>query len=119
MRKLAWLLLMPLVFAGCGRRAALPPIPSPDGSMTLHTRIEQSKADPAAYLCVVLEIRDPTGRVLHSENTRASDVMRWDMAWVANDRIRLKSSDIGTYDWHRQDDGRWVKEPVPRANQGP
>jgi hypothetical protein len=78
--------------------------------MTLHTSIEQSRDDPGAYLCVILEIRDRDGKVLHSENTRASDVMRWDLSWISDDRIRLKSSDIGTHDWQRKDDGRWSKE---------
>ncbi len=81
--------------------------------MTLHTRIESSRADPGAYLCVIFEIRDRSGRVLYSENTRASDTMRWDLAWVSNNRIRLESSDIGRYDWRRQADGTWVKASVP------
>jgi hypothetical protein len=78
--------------------------------MTLHTRIEQSRSDPTLYLCVIFEIRDRSGCILHTENTRASDVMRWEMSWVDNDRIRLRSSDIGTYEWVRQADGRWLKE---------
>ena len=36
--------------------------------------------------------------------------MRWETSWVTNERIRLKSSDIGTHYWRRQADGRWVKE---------
>jgi hypothetical protein len=99
-----------LLIAGCGSRGTPPPIPSPDGSMTLHTRIERSKADLVTYLCVIFEIRDRTGRVTHTENTRASDRMRWNLSWVSNDRIRLKSSDIGTFEWKRLADGRWVKE---------
>ena len=86
------------------------PVPSPDGSMTLHTRVEQSRADPRTYLCVIFEVRDKSGRVLHSENTRASDRMRWEMSWVTNERVRLRSSDIGTYEWRRQADGKWVRE---------
>jgi hypothetical protein len=34
----------------------------------LHTRIERSRQDPVAYLCVIFEIRDPWGRLLYSEN---------------------------------------------------
>jgi hypothetical protein len=98
-----------LVLAGCARQGRAP-VASPDGSMTLHTRVEQSQKDRGAYLCIVFEIRDASGRVLHSENTRASDVMRWDMFWITNDRIGLKSSDIGTFYWQRQADGSWKKE---------
>jgi hypothetical protein len=82
--------------------------------MTLHTRVNQSRDDPGAYLCVIFEIRDRSGRVLHSENTRASDLMRWDMAWVSDDRVCLESSDIGTSCWRKQPDGFWVKEQAEK-----
>jgi hypothetical protein len=108
------LLVACILLSGCTSRLP-PPASSPDGSMTLHTRIERSRQDPAAYLCVAFEIRDASGRVLHAENTRASDRMRWDLSWVSNDRIRLRSSDIGTYDWRRQPDGRWSKDE-PRTS---
>jgi hypothetical protein len=107
--KLATLLTLCVLVAGCGARMTNPAIPSPDGSVTLHTRIEQSRADPGAYLCVIFEIRDRSGRVIHAENTRASDRMRWKLSWVSNDRIRLNSSDIGTYEWKRLADGTWSK----------
>ena len=110
MLRRATLTALVLLIAGCGSRGTPPPIPSPDGSMTLHTRIEQSKADLVKYLCVIFEIRDRTGRVIHTENTGASDRMRWNLSWVSNDRIRLKSSDIGTYEWKRLSDGTWAKE---------
>jgi hypothetical protein len=103
------LLISCLLLAGCARHGPAP-VPSPDGSMTLHTRVEQSRSDLSSYLCVIFEVRDKSGRVLHSENTRASDRMRWEMSWVTNERVRLKSSDIGTHDWRRQADGKWVKE---------
>lgn len=112
MRQVFGLALVGLLAAGCGGRQGRPPVPSPDGTMTLHTRIERSRRDPGAYLCVILEIRDRSGRVLHSENTRASDAMRWDVSWISNDRIRLESSDIGTYDWRKQPGGGWVREPA-------
>ncbi|MEO6812063.1 MAG: hypothetical protein ABI353_23375 [Isosphaeraceae bacterium] len=83
--------------------------------MTLHTRIEQSRDDPGAYLCVIFEIHDHSGHVLFTENSRASDMMRWNISWVSDDRIRLESSDIGTSYWRQQADGGWVKEnPVGR-----
>jgi hypothetical protein len=68
-------------------------------------------------LCVIFEVRDTSGRILHTENTLASDRMRWYMSWVSNDRIRLKSSDIGTYYWQRRADGSWQKEE-PRSAGG-
>lgn len=112
MHKFACLSLVCLFIAGCGGRQGQPPIPSPGGTMTLHSSIEQRRDDPSAYGCVVFEIRDSTGRVLHAENTRASDFMRWNMAWLADDHVRLESSDIGARHWRRQPDGVWVQEPV-------
>lgn len=109
LKKTALFLFSSVVLAGCARQGPAP-LPSPDRSMTLRTRVEHSRSDPGAYLCVIFEVRDMAGRVLHSENTRASDVMRWDMSWITNERIRLKSSDIGTHYWRRQADGSWVKE---------
>jgi hypothetical protein len=114
MQKLLGLSLLCLLVAGCGSHSGQPPISSPDGAMTLHTRIEQSRADPGAYLCVIFEIRDRLGRVQHSENTRASAIMRWNMSWVSDDRIRLESSDIGTYHWRKHRDGSWVQEHTDR-----
>ena len=119
MRKHVGIAFLGLLAAGCGGRRASPPVPSPDGSMTLATRIEQSRNDPGAYLCVVFEVRDGSGRVLHSENTRASDTMRWNMSWISDRRIRLQSSDIGTSYWDRQEGGTWVKEqPQKPADDG-
>ena len=112
------LCLLFLFVAACGGRRAPAPIASPDGSMTLHTRVEQSRADPETYLCVVFEIRDQSGLMLHEENTRASDRMRWKMSWNSKDRIRLESSDIGTYHWRRQADGTWAKESLKDSPGG-
>jgi hypothetical protein len=116
--KIASLSLLFLLTSGCRGRPGHAPIPSPDGSMRLHTRVEQSRSDPATHLCVIFEIRDSSGRILYSENTKASDVMRWRMSWVGDDRIRLESSDIGTYHWRRQADGGWVKESAERSSAG-
>ncbi len=94
---------------GCGRDAA-PAVVSPDGSLTLVTSVEHTRADPRKYLCVVFEIRDRTGKVLHSENTGASHLSQWRMNWASTNEIRLVSSDIGTYCWSSQADGTWKKE---------
>jgi hypothetical protein len=51
-------------------------------------------------------------------STRASDVMRWEMSWVADDRIPLESSDIGTYEWMRQTDRNWEKEQAAKSPAG-
>ena len=118
MVKIASLSLLFLLASGCSRGHGRAPIPSPDGSMTLHARIEQSRNDPVTYRCVIFEIRDGSGRILHTENTRASDTMRWKMSWVSDNRIRLESSDIGTYEWIRQADGDWVREEATKSSTG-
>ena len=77
--------------------------------MEIVTSVEKSKADPKTYLCVVFEIRNKVGQVLTKENTRASDTMKWSMSWVSTNKIKLDSSDIGTYFWEEQADGTWKK----------
>jgi len=77
--------------------------------MTIVTSIEQSQTDPTAYLCVVFEIRNKQGRVLYKENTHASDRMRWNMDWISTNKVRLASSDNGTYFWEQQTNGVWKK----------
>jgi hypothetical protein len=97
---------MLLVLAnGCTSKSRT--IPSPDGSMEIVTSVEQSRADPTAYPCVIFEIRDKQGRVLYKQNTHASDRMRWNMDWVLTNRIRLVSSDIGTRLWEQETNGNW------------
>ncbi|MDB6022561.1 MAG: hypothetical protein JWQ04_2418 [Pedosphaera sp.] len=77
--------------------------------MVLMTSIDQSKEDPKTYLCVVFEIRDQSGKVIHKENTRASAASKWNMSWISNEEIELKSSDIGDYRWKKQPNGNWQK----------
>jgi hypothetical protein len=117
MRKRA-LLIAVFAIAGCGTRRDAAPIPSPDGSLMLRTHVELSRDDPVTYRCVVFEIRDGAGRVLHAENTRASNAMRWSMSWVGNDCVRLRSSDIGSRHWRRHADGRWLKEEAEKPLVG-
>jgi len=87
-----------------------PPLPSPDGSFALHTSIERSRSDPTAYGCVIVEVRDKSGKVLHRENSHASAFQRWDVRWTSNEEFTLTSSDIGTYMWKRQSDATWTKQ---------
>ena len=103
------LLLTALVLVGCSPASRQVSQPSPDGKLTLVAFPQQSTNNRVLQL-VMFEIRDQAGKVLHREDTRASDAMRWGMAWVSNERIELKSSDIGTYYWSRQHDGTWRKE---------
>lgn len=85
------------------------PLPSPDGSLTLHTHGERGRADPRSHQCGVIEIRDTEGRLVHAENTRASARMRCHFEWESDDRVRMVSGDIGTRHWWRTG-GRWVRE---------
>jgi hypothetical protein len=100
---------MLVMVSGCGRKTP-PRLISPDGSLTLVTSVEHSRADPVTYRCVVFEIRDRVGKVLHRENTRASELSRWQMTWVSTNTIKLESSDIGTYAWSKQVHGTWKKQ---------
>jgi hypothetical protein len=108
------MLLATVALCGCARKPQ-PPVSSPDGSMSLHTWIEESKSNPTTYLCVVFRIRDARGRFLHEENTHASDGMRWRMSWISNECVRLDSSDIGTCFWEIQPDGSWSKVDRPKS----
>jgi hypothetical protein len=98
---------MALLVTGCNRTAAAPAQKSPDGTMTLATSVNQSKANPTRYLCVIVDITDSTGRTLHHEVTPASATQRWSISWLSNDEILLNSSDVGSYHIRRQSDGTW------------
>ena len=99
--------LLLMIAVGCTSQSQT--IPSPDGSLVVVTSVEKRKADPKIYLCVIFEIRDRAGKVLHKENTHASDVSKWSIAWLSTNKIQLDSSDIGTYVWEKQSDGTWKK----------
>jgi hypothetical protein len=81
--------------------------------MTLTTAVNQSKANPSRYLCVIVEITDSAGTTLHHEVTPASNTQRWSIAWVSNDEVLIKSSDVGNYHIRRNSDGTWKGETAP------
>ena len=83
------LLISCLLLAGCARHGPAP-VPSPDGSMTLHTRVEQSRSDPRTYLCVIFEVRDKSGRRPALGEHEGVGSMRCEMSWVTNERVRLR-----------------------------
>jgi len=96
-----------MALCGCSSRTPTPELKSPDGQLVLVTSINTSQADMTKYLCVKFEIRDSSGTVLYQEQTGASTRMKWRMYWDGNRRVVLESSDIGTYAWEQQPDGKW------------
>src|SRR3954471_18438103 len=106
------LMIVAVLVTGCNRTTAASTQKSPDGTMTLATSVNQSKANPTRYLCVVVDITDSAGKTLHHEVTPASDTQRWSIRWVTNDEVPLTSSDVGTYHIRRQPDGTWKGEPA-------
>ena len=109
-----------LVFQGCGQSPSTSvSIPSPDGSLLLKSSVNQNTSDPAAYLRVVVEIKDLYGNRVFRETTPASDTMRWSIHWISNDAILLEGSDIGRYIIRRMDEKMWIggfESPNPQAS---
>lgn len=99
-----------LALSGCSPTPNLAPIPSPDSRLTIVPTINQSQSDPTKYLCVRFAIVDGKGKILHQEQTAASTRMKWSLKWQSNDKIVLKSADIGTFVWQRQASGEWKKQ---------
>ena len=98
-----------LVFPGCGQSPSTSvSIPSPDGSLLLKSSVNQNTSDPAAYLRVVVEIKDLYGNRVFRETTPASDTMRWSLRWVSNQEILLDSAEIGRYVIRRVQNKQWV-----------
>ena len=107
---------------GCGSpfgstAAALKPIASPDGLKTLNLSVNQSEVDPTKYLCVMFELRDKSGNLLHTVQTSASDIQKWAAGWFDDTTIVIYSSDIGTSAWKLVDDGTIAKVPSPLSTE--
>ena len=103
------IILMILYIIGCGQSPSTSvSIPSPDGSLLLKSSVNNSTADPAGYLRVIVEINDLYGNSVFREITPASDTMRWSLKWVSNTEILLDSADIGRYVIRRVDNKQWV-----------
>ena len=120
MRLIVPFVLALVAFTGCdspfaSHAAALKPIASPSGDMTLTPSVNQSNADPTKYLCVAFYIHDKSGVLLHSIQSSASDTSKWAIGWFDDDTIVLYSSDIGTYAWQLSDDGTisQLDHPLP------
>ncbi len=94
---LAWAFL--LSGSACRKNHVSAPLPSPSGLYSVVSRVNREDEESKTFLYVVLEIRDKSGSILQSFQTRASDRMKWKIAWDKQDRLWLDSSDIGTYYW--------------------
>jgi hypothetical protein len=112
MKLIIQFLALVLAVAGCSRR--MPPLShSPSGTFTLVPSTPQKHDDPA-YRCLVIEIRDATGKVLCHANTGAR-ARRWTIEWTSDDQAVIYCCDIGTQHWgtqhwNRQADGSWKKQ---------
>jgi len=85
---------------------------SKDGEYYLTTEVWRRTDDKKdAYLCVLLNIYDHSGRLLQVVNTHASDVHRWDVQWKDNHAILMRSSDSGDYVYTRNEAGIWTRLP--------
>jgi hypothetical protein len=105
-RRLAFALAVGLGLSGCGPRPD-PRVVSPDGRRIVTASVNRNKADGTKYLCVRIKIADAAGHVEFEEQTGASVVMRWSVAWSGNDTVVLRSSDIGPSGWRVGPDGTW------------
>ncbi len=99
-----------IVISGCRPSApASSSIPSPDGKYIVDTSVNNSRKEMKSYLCVVLDIRDSTGRTIQTIQTGASDRMRWRIKWDAVSRVWIESSDIGLRYWEKNQSGSWIE----------
>ncbi len=66
------------------------------------------------YLCVKLMVQDVlSGATLFETQTGASDRMSWELGWIDEHSIELKSSDIGDTCWAEGNNGTWQNSPCP------
>ena len=117
-----YLTLLLLVLSGCMRYAptplgsppaALTPISSPNGELTLTPSINRSKQDATKYLCVAFDITDSSGTSLHHVQSSASDGMKWAIGWFDDFTIVLQSRDIGPRAWKLHGDQTITEIPSP------
>ena len=91
-----------------------PPVYSVDGSRVIIPTINSNKDDSDTYLLVHIEVQDvSSGETLFRVQTRASDRMRWSVAWIDDNTVVLNSSDIGSYCWMENKDGMWADADCP------
>ncbi|MEX1016887.1 MAG: hypothetical protein WD534_04145 [Phycisphaeraceae bacterium] len=80
---------------------------SPDSQRVAITSVNQDRSDPTRFLCVIVEVKDASGELLHREITPASDRMRWSIHWQDNHELVLDSSDVGRFVIAEQPNGTW------------
>jgi len=89
------------------------PVYSPDGTRVVIPTVNFDKENYAAYQLIHIQVQDTASlEVLFQVQTRASNRMRWSIAWIGKDVIRLDSSDIGAYCW-QEINGVWQDHECP------
>ena len=96
---------------------ALRPIPSPSRTYHVTPSINTSTKDKSRYLCVAFDVTDNSGATVAHVQTAASDGMRWALGWHDDDTIVLSSSDIGTYAWNLDRNGRLSEAAHPISDE--
>lgn len=91
-----------ILVAGCNKRIVEKL--SPDKSL----KLKAYSNDGFVYF----EVLNSKGDLLCKINTAASAYHRWAAEWVANDKILLKSSDMGDYYWIKASENEWQKQPA-------
>jgi hypothetical protein len=114
---LIWIAL--IIFYYSGAHPYVPkPVYSPDGTRVIIPTINFNKADQDNYLLVRLKIQNTKSEeTLFQVQTRASDWMRWSVAWIDDNTIILNSSDIGAYCWEENNDS-WKETECPKISMG-
>ena len=96
---------------GCSRRnsSGSRVVKSPDGRFVVEATINLDRAQPR-YKCVRIRVfrNEKDQRIEEFETqTAASDRLRWDISWESENRIVMRSADIGTKRWRRDENGSW------------